>query len=201
MSVPLPAYMASSKQQRHNENALLPFVDQSTPVPKCPRLKAQAVTLTKIKNLQQEHARKDQEAAAILTRTASKARVKHVLGSITSAGYQSLYDFVDKLLNVRDQQLSSRVSRMLGQHGEEILNSMRARQPGLVKKWAVDVSGEILAEEGHRLAKYLQPGENQTTSELLVQFSLERIMSESERIAPTLCQLLHGIVMKQQPEE
>ena len=65
----------------------------------------------------------------------------------------------------------------------------------------MDVSGEILAEEGHRHAKYLQPGENQTTSELLVQFSLERIMSESERIAPTLCQLLRGIVTKQQLEE
>jgi hypothetical protein len=112
-----------------------------------------------------------------------------------------LYDFVDELLNVRDQQLSARVSRMLGQHGEAILNSIRARQPDLVEKWAVDVSGEILAEEGRQLAKYLQPGENQTTSELLVQFSLERIMSESERIAPTLCQLLRVIATKQQPEE
>ena len=105
VSVPLPAYLASSKRQRHNENAPLPFVDQSTPVPKRPRLKA------------------------------------------------------------------------------------------------VDVSGEILAEEGHWLTKYLQPGKNQTTSELLVQFSLERIMSESECIAPTLCQLLRGIATKQQLEE
>ena len=56
-----------------------------------------------------------------------------------------MYDFVDELLNVRDQQLSARVSRMLGQHGEAILNSIRARQPDLVEKWAADVSGEILA--------------------------------------------------------
>jgi hypothetical protein len=129
--------------------------------------------LTEIKNLQQERARKDQEATAILAQTASKARIEQVLRSITSAGYQSLYDFVDELLNVRNQQLSSCVSRMLGQHCEEILNSIRARQPGLVKKWAVHVSGEILAEEGHQLVKYLQPGENQMTSELLVQFLLE----------------------------
>jgi hypothetical protein len=93
------------------------------------------------------------------------------------------------------------VLRMLGQHGEAILNSIHARQPDLVEKWAVDVSGEILAEEGRQLAKYLQPGENQTMSELLVQFSLERIMSESEQIAPTLCQLLRVITTKQQPEE
>ena len=125
VSVPLPAYMASSKRQRHNENAPLPFVDLYTSS-KASRLKAQAVTLTEIKNLQQECARKDQEATAILTRTASKARIEQVLGSITSACYQSLYDFVDELLNVCNQQLSSHVSRMLGQHGEEILNSIRA---------------------------------------------------------------------------
>jgi hypothetical protein len=89
---------------------------------------------------------------------------------------------------------------MLGQHGEAILNSIRARQPDLANQWAVAVSGEILAEEGRRLAKYLQPDENQTTSELLVQFSLERIMSEADRISPTLCQLLCGIATKQKPE-
>ena len=99
-----------------------------------------------------------------------------------------MYDFVDELLNVRDQLLSARVSRMLGQHGEAILNSIRARQPDLANQWAVAVLGEILAEEGRRLAKYLQPDENQTTSQLLlVQFSLERIMSEADRISPTLC--------------
>jgi hypothetical protein len=56
---------------------------------------------------------------------------------------------------------------------------------------AVSILGELLAEEGQQLAKYLQPGENQTTSELLQQFSLKRIMSEVKHIAPTLCQLLH----------
>ena len=89
---------------------------------------------------------------------------------------------------------------MLGQHGEAILNSIRARQPDLVKQWAVSISGKLLAEEGRQLAKYLRPGENQTTSELLQQFSLERIMSEAEHIAPTLCQLLCQIVTKEQPE-
>ena len=49
--------------------------------------------------------------------------------------------------------------------------------------------------------KYLRPGENQTTSELLQQFSLERIMSEAEHIAPTLCHLLRQIATKEPPEE
>jgi len=66
---------------------------------------------------------------------------------------------------------------------------------------AVSILGELLAEEGQRLAKYLRPGENQTTSKLLRQFSLERIMSEAEHIVPTLCQLLCQIATKEQPEE
>jgi len=53
---------------------------------------------------------------------------------------------------------------MLGQHGKAILNSICACQPDLAKQWAVAVSGEILAEEGHWLVKYLQPDENQTTA-------------------------------------
>ena len=47
---------------------------------------------------------------------------------------------------------------------------------------AIGVSGEGLAEEGQQPADYLQLGENQSTSEMLLQFSLdsERIMSEAE---------------------
>ena len=48
--------------------------------------------------------------------------------------------------------------------------------------------------------QHLSPGENQTTSKLLQQFSLERIISEAEHIAPTLCQLLRQIATKEQPE-
>jgi hypothetical protein len=199
--IPLRAYMASSKRHRTDENTSFSFIDQSTPVPKRPRLKAQPVTLAEIKNLQQERAQKDQAASEAKARAATKHRIEQVLGSITAAGYETLYAFVDELLNIRDQQFSSRVSNMLGQHGEEILNSIRARQPDIVKQWAVGISGEILAEEGQRLAKYLQPRDNQTTSDLLQQFSLERIMSEAEDIAPTLCRLLRQISTKNQSED
>jgi hypothetical protein len=56
-------------------------------------------------------------------------------------------------------------------------------------------------EEGQRLAKFLQPQDGQATSDLLQQFLLERIMSEAEDIAPTLCQLLRQIVTKEKPKE
>jgi Skp family chaperone for outer membrane proteins len=153
--------MVSSKRTRHDENSFA-FIDVSTLAPKRPRRTAQLVTLAEVRNLQQERAERDAKEAEDLKESIAKAaeerrlaesklRVETVLRSITVAGYESLYSFVGELLNTRDQQLSARVSRMLGCHGDDILNSIRARQPDLVKQWTLKVSGEILAKEGQKL--------------------------------------------------
>ena len=191
--------MASSKRSRHDENRPFRFVDQSTPVPKHPRLKAQPIVLAEVCNIQQERTKQHQAAADLKDRADSKSRVEQVLGGITDAGYKSLYDFVGELLHIRDQQISSRVSKMLGIHGEAILNNIRARQPDLIAQWAVGVTGEVLAEEGQRLADYLRPDDNQSTSELLQKFSLDRIMSESKQIAPNLCEMLRRVTTNTKP--
>ena len=62
-----------------------------------------------------------------------KHHIEQVLGSITTAGYETLYAFVDELLNVHNQWLSSRVSKMLDWQGKAILNSIQSRQPDIVK--------------------------------------------------------------------
>jgi hypothetical protein len=49
--------------------------------------------------------------------------------------------------------------------------------------------------------KYFQPHNNQTSSDLPQQFSLEWIMSEGKEISPTLCQLLCQISMKDQSKD
>jgi hypothetical protein len=149
--------------------------------------------------MQQERAKQDKATADLKERADAKSRVERMLSSITAAGYETLYSFVDELLNVRDQQISSRVSKMLGQHGEDILNMIRSRQPDLVTRWAVGISGEVLAQEGQQLADYLRPGENQSTSQLLLQFSLERIMFEAEHIAPNLCHMLRQVTTNTKP--
>ena len=106
------SHMASSKWPQTDENTSFLFIDQSMPVPKCPQLKAQAVTLVEIEKLQQEWAQRDQAAAEAKAWAGTKHHIKQVLGSITAAGYETLYAFVDELLNVHDQQFSSRVSKV-----------------------------------------------------------------------------------------
>ena len=79
--------MASSKQPQNNDNTLFSFMDQSTPIPKHPQLKAQPIKLMEIKNLQQEWAQKDQAAADAKAHADEKSRVEQVLGNVTAAGY------------------------------------------------------------------------------------------------------------------
>jgi len=191
--------MVSSKRGQNDENSPLTFIDHSTPIPKHPRLKALPLTPVEIKNIQAKHARTAKEVLDTKERVDSKSRVEHVLGSIAAAGYETLYAFVDELLNTRDQQISSRVSKMLGQHSEAILNNIRARQPDLATQWAVNVSGQILAEEGQRLANYLRPAADRGMSDVLQKFSLEKIMADAEHIAPTLCNLLRQIATNSKP--
>jgi hypothetical protein len=77
-----------------------PFVDQSTPVLKSPQLKALPLTLAEIKNIKQERACQDKEAAVFKEPAGSKPRVGQVLSSITPPGYETLYGFVEELLNI-----------------------------------------------------------------------------------------------------
>jgi hypothetical protein len=119
--------MASSKRPRNDENSSFSFVDSSTSLPKRIRCSTQSISLAEIQNLQAERAAKDARDARLIEDLSRKAaeekqrgdltsRVRQVLESMTAAGYDSLYAFVDELLNIRDQQLSARVSRMLGRH-------------------------------------------------------------------------------------
>lgn len=181
--------MASSKRTRnsHGENSTFTFVDCSLPAPKRPRRVTQSVSLADIWNLQQERANTIvgdevlenslRKAAAEKQAAEVKLRVGQVLRSVTAAGYDSLFGFMDELPHISDQQISAQVSRMLGHHGEKILNGIHIRQPNLVSQWAVDVSSEILATEGWMLTDYLRPAQGSEVSSILQNFSLDRIMA------------------------
>ncbi|KAJ7778872.1 hypothetical protein B0H14DRAFT_3587065 [Mycena olivaceomarginata] len=87
----------------------------------------------------------------------SKIRVGQVLQAVKAAGYGSLYGFLDDLVTTKDQNHSSQVSQMLISHGDELLDLIRSRQPEVVSQWISKVAGNILAEEGAKLAQHLRP--------------------------------------------
>ena len=167
--------------------------------------KKQPVSFTEIQNLlQAEWAAKGALYTKLheeLTRKATKENhhtestsgVQQVLEIITAADYDSLYAFVNELLNIQYQQLSTQVSRMLGCHREAILNSICDCQPNLTNTWTINISGEILAQESKNLL--ITCGHLKAVSEVLKKFSLERILSKAEHIPPMLCQILHLVLM------
>ena len=143
--------------------------------------------------------KQDKATANLKERADAKSLVERMLSSITAAGYKTLYSFVDELLNVRDQQILSCVLKMLGKRDDAILNNIHAHQPELVAQLAVGLTGEVRAKEGQWLTDYLWLGENQSTFELLLMFSLEKIMSKAREIAPNLCKMLHQVTTNTKP--
>jgi hypothetical protein len=55
--------------------------------------------LAEIKNIQLERAQKDKEATVFKECANSKSRIEQVLSCITAAGYETLYGFMEELLN------------------------------------------------------------------------------------------------------
>ena len=132
------------------------------------------------------------EAEKERLRVEENNRLRKVLDSVSDAGY-TLYEFLDELMNTRDWATSSQVSQMLIAKGGDLLESIRRRQPKVVHTWAAKTMAEVLARESSRLAEHLRPQQNCGVTNVLLQFSLERIMSDAEKLAPTLCELLRSV--------
>ena len=132
------------------------------------------------------------EAEKERLRVEENNRLRKALDSVSDAGY-TLYEFLDELMNTRDRATSSQVSQMLIAKGGDLLESIRRRQPKVVHTWAAKTTAEVLARESSRLAEHLRPQQNCGVTNVLLQFSLERIMSDAEKLAPTLCELLRSV--------
>jgi len=204
--------MAGSKRKINDEN-VPPFNDRNTPItfvdgllpsPKRIRRVARTISNSELQDLRNQQAAKDAreterhrtteevklQQAEEKRRAESTTRIGHILSTVTEAGYETLYAFFDDLLTTKDRAQSSRVSRMLVSHGNQLLDRIQQRQPDVANEWAIKISGQILADEGHALCEYLRPRQGQHISELLYNFSLDRIMEDAEKIAPSLCMLL-----------
>jgi hypothetical protein len=195
--------MAPTKRRANDENANPSFVNVSQPrkrhraipLSDATLLQAQLVAERQAKETAEMELRKDQERLSV--KLGVTERVRNALNGITEAGYGSLHAFLGELFTTTDQQQSAQVSRMLGSHGQDILDKMRAKRPDVLNEWAIEVTGDIIAEEGKKLAAYLRPAQGCAVSDVLENFSLDKIMHVSEEIAPNFVRLLRSVGMKE----
>ncbi|KAJ7850786.1 hypothetical protein B0H14DRAFT_2224406, partial [Mycena olivaceomarginata] len=134
-------------------------------------------------------------------RATSVFRIAQVLDAMKTAGYKTLHEFLADLLATKDQHQSSQVSQMLINHGHELLDLIRSRQPELISVWISKVAGEVLAEEGTRLVQLLRPPINQSVHITLANFSLEKLLADAAYLAPTLCFLLRSLTRGSETDE
>lgn len=192
------------KRDRGTDENTGRFVDMSGPPQKRARRVAQPITEASQAEARREwearreaeekareefNAAQEREAEAE-QRAASKIRIDQVLESLRTAGYGTLYQFLEDLFTTKDQHHSSHISQMLIHHGHEFLDLIRRRQPQMVAQWVSGVAGDILTAEGVKLAQRLRPSQGQSVSKTLEDFSLAKILVDAEYIAPTLCYLL-----------
>ncbi|KAJ7745262.1 hypothetical protein B0H14DRAFT_2637180 [Mycena olivaceomarginata] len=204
----------SKRRGDANENNVLEFINISGPPQKRQRRVAQPVTeatQAEAQRVWQEQHQAEAAARAEFTaarereaeaerRATSKICVGHVLQAVKATGYGLLYGFLDDLVTTKDQNHSSQVSQMLISHGDELLDSIRSQQPEVVSQWISKVAGNILAEEGAKLAQHLRPPHGQSVTTTIENFALSKILADAEFIAPTLCHFL-TLLAKADPSE
>ncbi|KAG1760022.1 hypothetical protein EDD22DRAFT_980812 [Suillus occidentalis] len=150
-----------SKHTRNDENLVFNIIDTSIPPPK--RTRCVLVKLS-AQELQVEQAilrtEELQSKANAKASELSKGHLQAVFLTINSH-FPTLHSF------------SAHVLRMLGAHGGKILALMHQ-----------------FAREGKVLAEFLRPSHREDVSEILGRWSLDRIQTRAQDIAPTLCKLL-----------
>lgn len=156
--------MPSSKRPQSDENTYFSFIDNSIPTQSSkfhtPRDRNEEVkNQENVRKQSTERAKQIHQAAANLLSNKCLRASRQLVMKVCMVLWKSYSVFA-----ISSCQLSATVSRMLGQHGQTIDN-IRARQPSLANKWAIEVMGELLAREGKKLAEYLRPAQDSEISD------------------------------------
>ena len=114
-----------------------------------------------------------------------------VLSCMTDCGFGLLHRYLHHLMTTKAQHASSQALKLLIKEGTGLLNDMCKKQPGVVNQWAAAATGEILENEGHKLASHLRPPQGHPLMEIMNKFLLMHILADAESLTPTLCHLLH----------
>lgn len=199
----------TSRKRRNDENTpTFTFVDVTAP--KKPRLSAKNAKNLALQGVQinEQHrasiqARHDAEAreraeAVQKEREANEeanraARLETAMQAMRNAGYLSIHDFILDLFSSRDRVRSSQVTRMLSHHGISLLDQIQARHPQIANDWALSTTRQLIASECELLTQRFQPAKGASVTETLGKFSLQQVLADSERIAPSLFSVLSQV--------
>lgn len=120
-------------------------------------------------------------------------RLEQVLGMVKEVGYKSLNAFMNDLFTSDDRKISSQVSRMLNDHGDEILDNIRNKQVRISDEWIARNISVTLEKEGLCLVDAMRP-EGHSLTAMIQNFSLGSSGEQMRKVAPTLYTALSQVV-------
>ena len=121
-------------------------------------------------------------------------RLEASIQHMKDQGYNTLFSFMSSLLQTKDRNLSSQVSRLLSDHGSELVSMMETRNPHLLDKRMTEKFRALLTTEARALTQLLQPERRGNISVALTSFSLSTILEDANSVAPNLVECLSVLV-------
>ncbi|KAJ7775887.1 hypothetical protein B0H14DRAFT_3588093 [Mycena olivaceomarginata] len=131
-----------------------------------------------------------QIAASLKADRERTARVQDALQALKTAGCKTTYQFFEEFFSSTDCEISKQATRLVHDHGTELLDLLHKKRPAIVERWALQVSLPVIATEGQSLVNLLRPDLTKEFSSRLETWSLDRMLSEATIAAPNLCELL-----------
>ncbi|KAJ7887322.1 hypothetical protein B0H14DRAFT_3430809 [Mycena olivaceomarginata] len=113
-------------------------------------------------------------AAAAKTEQDRTARIREALRALKSAGCKTTYQFFEEFFASTDREISKQATRLVHDHGAELLDLLHAKRPEIVERWALKVSLPVIAAEGQNLVNLLRPDLTKEFSSRLETWSLAR---------------------------
>ncbi|KAJ7054575.1 hypothetical protein C8F01DRAFT_995323 [Mycena amicta] len=101
-------------------------------------------------------------------------------------GFSTVFEFIDAYFGATEQQQKAAATRLINDHGIEILEHLHGRRPQLVDDWINSVQSAKLEKEVKKLAETLRPQYGDRVSTLLHDFSIDGLLTDAEAVAPTL---------------
>jgi uncharacterized protein YdaT len=175
--------------------------DGITPTPTGKKRRvAQNLSQEEIQLLRDEHQAKQKECAERKEqadeesrRRQKRSRIDNAMTALKACGFPTFHDFLADVLTAEDPAQSSHISQVIINHGTDLLDLIRKRRRDIADDWIITGHRELLSAECKALASHFRPRHGASITEILSAFSIKGFLSQAERVAPLVCDVLRQI--------
>ncbi|KAG6914065.1 hypothetical protein DXG01_002687 [Tephrocybe rancida] len=201
--------MVGGKRPRNDENTPLTpantkiykFIDSSEPrKPRLSAKKSKPFTSEDRANYErqraEEEARREEEKkekdidAKRQEEEAATKRVELLWAYARGLGFDTMHQMFHEVLTTRHPVRASQVSKMILNHGTDILDTVRDIQPGVAHDWMLSGTAQLVDAEMDLLVDLFCPTQGTHIEDVLNGFSMQKVLQDAQNLAPSLMTVL-----------